>query len=555
MTKIRIFPSFLLLVVFSGFFLASCSSDDPVETNNVDPIPDGITALENELYSMINSGDINSPSDMDFTAAKTHFQNAVRQDPTNPQGHFGFSLTSLLALSSDSEINAAFDEWEAYLENHTPFEGSGKALSPLGIPLTFASGNQGMELPLEILAQSLFVGMQPKMDVVEPSIARVQNIFRNRVIPALEESATHLAMVAEDPDFVFWVTPRMQGDPDEDPLELDLTEVQAARAGVLLLTSVCRLAVAYDLSFPSFDAAGIVGGLDYDTGTMLRLGTGGGTHMNQAEMDFLASVDAIDAGIDFLLNESDPQDNDIIKTGPDDFSRGELEEFQINELQEFRDVFGEDGLVLTEDWDNDFLTPAVPLEINAHNFFTNPIPDWKRVLPPYVVTTREVSNSEYDPQDYIYWYDYIQSPTAGYAEGGCVFFIENSQAVRDSLWGNSILSNRAREIGQWEIDYLTYYQYRYDGTLSVSGEKELVVGSNEIDWIMDFELTSDAPTTVIPHLTWEAENFEDWKSGWGNHNFNGLLPEIQTNDQLFNLFGITADGWEREFDIDWTNLD
>ena len=105
-------------------------------------------------------------------------------------------------------------------------------------------------MPLEIMAQSLFVGMQPKMEIVEPSISRVQNIFRNQVIPALEESATHLARVAENPDFVFWVTPMMQGDAEEDSLELDLTEVLAARAGVLLLSSICRLAVAYDLSFP-----------------------------------------------------------------------------------------------------------------------------------------------------------------------------------------------------------------------------------------------------------------------------------------------------------------
>jgi hypothetical protein len=555
MKRIHRNPSILLMIVFSLFWLASCSSDDPVELSDdpVNPVEAGNSDLEDELFNMINSGDIESPSDMDFRDAKTHFQNAVNSAPTNMHGHFGLSLTTLLALSSDPEINAAFDEWEAYLETHTPFESSGKALSPMGVPLTFASGNRGMELPLEILAQSLFVGMQPKMEVVEPRISRVQDIFRDRVIPALEESATHLDMVAQDPSYVFLVTPLMQGDAEEDTLELDLTEVLAARAGVLLLTSVCRLAVAYDLSFPSFDAAGIVGGLDYDNGNMLRLRSDGEMQMNKVEIDFLASVDAVDAGIVFLLGETDPQDNDIIKTGPDDFSRAELNDFRVNDLPDFRAVFDEEGMILTEDWDSDYMTPEVALEINAHNFFTNPISDWKRVLPPYQVSTREVDVSD-NPIGLYYEGISVEFQTAGYAEGGCRIWVENALAVRDSTWGHSGISDQATWICNNAVENLYDWPER-NGTVTVSASGDMYVGMNYLNFFVDYDLHSNEPGIVIPHLTWEANTFEEWKGGWGNHNFNGLIPEIQTNDELFTLFGISAAGWEKEFDIDWTDLD
>ena len=559
MTQIRGNRFTLFLVFFAVFWLASCSSDDPVDdggeggTAADEDVIAGIEALESELFAMINSGNINSPDDMDFTDAKAHFEDAVRKDSRNMDARFGLSLTTLLALTSDSEINAAFDEWELYLENNTPFEGSDKALSPLGVPLTFASGSWNMELPLEIMAQSLMVGYQPEMKAVEPSITRVQNIFRDRVIPALEESAEHLGVVSNDPAFVFWVTPLMQGDALEDSLELDLTEILVARAGVLLLTSACRMAVAYDLSFPSYDAAGILSALDYNSGNMFRLRFDGEAQMAGVETDFLAAVNALDSGITSLLSETDVQDNDIIKIGPDLPSRTELIDFQNNDLPKARDIFG-DGLVLNEDWDGDYMTPNVDLRINAHNFFSNPIEDWKQVFPPYTVSTREVSDA-WVPRDYINNWNSFRSETSGYAEGGCKFWVENSYVARDSVWGHAELSQFAKMIGGWELEYLMYYVYNYHGTLTVSGAGDLVVGYNYVDMFMDFELFPDAPTTHIPHLTWEADTFEEWKAGLNNPNFNGLLPEISSIDQLFTLFGYDGNGWEKEFDIDWSDLD
>jgi hypothetical protein len=275
--------------------------------------------------------------------------------------------------------------------------------------------------------------------------------------------------------------------------------------------------------------------------------------MNRVEIDFLAAVDAVDAGIQFLLNETDSQDNDIIKTGPDDISRNELIDFRVNDLPKFRDVFSEEGLVLTEDWDDDSLTPDVELTINAHNFFSDPVTDWKRVLPPYAISTREV-NDEDVPANYYFSGYYVDSATAGFAEGGHRIWVENSLAVRDSTWGHPGIVEQATWMCNHAVADLYYWPHT-SGTVTVSSSGNLIVGSNYLDFYVEFDLVSDEPGTLIPHVTWEADTFEQWKDGWGNPNLNLLLPEIQTTDELFDLFGMTASSWEKEFDIDWTDLD
>ena len=208
---------------------------------------------------------------------------------------------------------------------------------------------------------------------------------------------------------------------------------------------------------------------------------------------------------------------------------------------------------LTEDWDDDYMTPDVTLTLNAHNFFDDPITDWKRLLPPYGISTVEVEEG-WHPGDYENWWGF-NSAVAGYAEGGCRVWIENSLAVRDSSWGSGDLMQFAREIAGWEAENLAWHQYLYNGYITVYGSHDLVVGYNTVVFDVDFELHSNAPTTVIHHITWAADTFEDWKADWENYTLNGLLPEIGSTDELFTVFGIDADDWKKEFDIDWSDLD
>ncbi len=48
---------------------------------------------------------------------------------------------------------------------------------------------------------------------------------------------------------------------------------------------------------------------------------------------------------------------------------------------------------------------------------------------------------------------------------------------------------------------------------------------------------------IDPCLTWEADNYSSWQSGWSDFTLNGLFPDMTLNE-FFNLAGIEMEGWE-----------
>ncbi|HET9328533.1 MAG TPA: hypothetical protein VFQ05_17335, partial [Candidatus Eisenbacteria bacterium] len=122
--------------------LSGCSKDSTSPDNGTacdQKVSAARASLENALYAEINS-DPDRPSDINFQATYQLYQEALSCSPTSSEANFGSSVLGLLALTSDSEVNAAFDEWEAYLESGTPFAVPPARRKPLGVPLSFASG-------------------------------------------------------------------------------------------------------------------------------------------------------------------------------------------------------------------------------------------------------------------------------------------------------------------------------------------------------------------------------------------------------------------------------
>ncbi|MBU1676257.1 hypothetical protein KKA85_10800, partial [bacterium] len=386
---------FLIFLLSTGLlFLASCS-DDPVDPD--DPIDPELEAARNELEARLyeylepDAVDPDVPNDIDFGEAERLYRIAYEADASNTQARFGLAVTSLLILSVDEEVNDAFDEWKAYLDENTPFEAAKSRGRHLGIPLGMPSGDGAFDLPFDIVTHTVMANVKSALQVTEPQITRVQNIFQTIILHRTEEVIGLLGPVADDMDFIYMVSPRMQGDLDEDPAEIDRTDILALRAACELLAAGCHIVVAYDLQLPSYDGAGLLQGLDQDTGNLLRLrtqgahGFDGAASMALVPTRFIDAVDDVDAAITSLLNETDSQDDDVIKTDPDDLSENDLLEFQADDLPHIRQGFAGD-VVHTEDWDGHGWTPDVALTINLLDFFATPPVDMKQLLPPYAVT-------------------------------------------------------------------------------------------------------------------------------------------------------------------------
>ena len=522
-------------------------------------------SLEDKLYEHLqhDAPDPETPDDVDFSAPRTLYREAHECDVTDVTARFGLAVCDLLSLSADPRVNEAFDEWEAYLDENTPFERPSKnADRRLGVPLGLPGGAGSLDLPFDLIRCTALAQLKMSLQGVEPEIVEVQQILLEVVLPRAEAVAELLGPVVEDENFTFIVSGKMQGDLYEDPVEIDQTDVLALSAACKVLLAGVHAAVAYDVQFPGYDEAGMLAGFNRTSGNLLRLRTGGAAHMQQVPGLFVAAVDELDDAIDLLFAESDDQDDDAIRIGPDAISEQDLVNIQDDWLPEVRESFGNNGgTAHTENWDSDWETPDVPLVIDLYSFFTDPVEDWKLVLPAYTLDTEARPWSGYDyhyTQDTIgpiqvfvpfgysgysrYYsfsiYDYTS--TYSYDDGTFPDFL----TVCDDYIDDVMTSLRADP--DWTGS--AYFSFYHNGTLTPGATVPVMI---------DVSTSYDTASTFVyvPVVTWSATNYDQWLDQWTNPTLNGLLPEMQDAADIAEVFGFTENRWEQSFVWDWTDMD
>jgi hypothetical protein len=553
-----------------SMLIASCSDSpgpDPLPTCDTIDQMLGLAreSLENKLYEHLRPGapDPATPSDVDFSAARALYQDAHDCDDADVTARFGLAVCDLLSLSVDPRVNDAFDEWEAYLDEHTPFERPDKnADRRLGMPLGMPGGGGSLDLPFDLIRCTALAHLTMAMQGVEPQITEVQQILLEVVLPRVEAVVDLLGPVVADGSFTFSVSGRMQGDPYENPVEIDQTDILALSAACRVLLAGIHTAVAYDVQFLSYDEAGMLAGLNRDTGNILRLRTGGSAHMQVVPGLFVAAIDELDRAIDLLLAETDNQDDDAIRIGPDAISEQDVLNIKNDWLPEIRQSFQPNGgATHTADWDSDWLTPEVPLMIDLYTFFTDPIEDWKLVLPPYTIVTETRPWSGYDsnyvqdeigpiqvyvPVDYtddyryysVSYYDYAYSYSYDYNvfpdfRAACD---EYAYALITSLAVNQNWSGSA------------YFSFNHSGVLAPGATAPITISVSR-------SYETAATFVYVPVVTWGATTYSQWLGQWTNASLNGLLPEMQNSTELAEIFGFTEDHWKQSFVWDWTGMD
>jgi hypothetical protein len=540
----------------------ACSEDNPTEPNvpadcagmsNADcaaaKVQTANQLLESILYTNLNA-DPERPADVDVREPLRLYKQALSLDPNNQDAHFGAAVLGLLALSSDTEINAAFDEWKAYLDQQVPFEAPNAASRPaLGIPLTFRTGRAALALPFDVVGISVVAQARGSMTLAVPQLSRAQAILRDRVLPRLIEARDHLGVVAANPGFQYIVTPRMQGDEDASPAEIDRTDILALRAACGLLAAACHVAVAYDLNFAEYDSLGLVQALSPGSGWM-SLHEDGAVHMSEARTALLASVDDVDAAITSLKAEQDDQDDDVIKTDPYDFQTDDLDSIQTH-LPDVRAGL-DGGYTRVEDWDMNSSTPPVSLTIQAGALFTNPVDDWKSLFPPYTVTARRVAwDQGYESNS--------GTATKSVTTASPAYFSASySMSVYDGNVQTYYYGDDSLRVAAEAVAYERYAHIQslpdWNGTFycSVSFYGYLDAGTQDVlfYWYEDYGTTSRS--VFVPVITWDAATFDEWLLP--DPTLHGLLPGMGSSDQFMQTFGITGSDWEREVVLDWTDL-
>lgn len=379
------------LIVFTG-----CEEDESTNGNGYDPagaealVEEANSAMDTLLFNLINNPP-EEPAEADFTEPYNLYVQALEKDGSNLDANFGAGLCGMLMLSQDSEFQGVWDEWMDFLLEEDPPSGSSAGTLP---ELGFPYNGDNFNLPLGLVPGAVR-SLASAADFEFPSIGRLQAMVRNSILTRLNYAVDRLRYVALYPDYEFIVTPMMQGDPNEDALEIDKTEVCAALVPLYLVRGFLNIMVAYDFDINPGDSADVLQSLEQSSG-FLGLVSDGNTRLSTAKSSFLYAAEYLEEGINFLRNETDDQSNDVIKIDGDGLHEADLDSI-LEYLDDYRQALT-GNYEFTADFDDDPGTPEQDLTVRLTAFFNGGIPNFKALLPTYTV--------EVEAESLWTWYDY-----------------------------------------------------------------------------------------------------------------------------------------------------
>lgn len=517
------------------FMFPGCTSDD--SDSGVDPegaktlINDAKKALENVLFTLIHTT-INEPADVDFSVPHNLFRQAYEKDPKNYDANFGLALTGTMMMTQeDQRMTEMFNDWDNYLN-----DGASSASSVPAFPtsIRFLKLNER-----QIAKSALYMPKLATQDL--PKLSTIQELIEQLLLPKLDFAITALDYVDNNPDYTFTITGRMQGDDREDALEIDLTEIYALEVTLNVLRSMADMFIAYNVDFFGYDSLEALAA--YGPGGSFLTLRNGGASIQEAKSSLLTAIDKLENGIGFLKAETDNQDNDIIKIGPDDASLAELDRV-LEGAQQIRDLLTGDQ-VYTDDWDNDPATEDVQLTVNFGNLFDHPVQDLKAKLPGYTVAVRkEALRQEYDWEfgdvdvttdvtvgisgSYYYYrsfYLYADGDSSTYENISIDIprFSEVFDSLKTTLMNKSGLSYMGVSV--------YFYGYFFAGSNSATAT-----------FYYNYETSRPLFSVYLPVITWNANSFNEWI--FPDPTLNGFLPGM--TDQVFKItFGIDGDDWDK----------
>lgn len=543
--------SILALIVIGAlavYFSACFESDQGSSQNGTGPqlvtIDDANQALEDVLWELMSGP--GSPGEVDFSVPYEMYSEVLSREPMNMTANFGAGLCDLMMIFQDPEINAAWDEWSAYMDTASFFEPPGTyGGSGYQPPLPgFPCAEQLAAYPSMLVPITMGGMITMALDNV-PMFSDIQAIIGSELIPRLEEACDLFQVVSNtSPGFTFTVTPEMQGDPQEDALELDLTEIYAMQAALKAADAFARLIIAYNVDFVSYDEAGLLQAFQQGgSNSILTLKSNGTYHLNLAKNSLESTLDLMEAGITFLENETDDQNDDIIKV----VDLVDLEEIKAG-IDEAQAALAAPYPIMN-DWDGDPLTPEVEVDFDIGQFFDNPIQDFKELFPAYTV------NVEIDSTSYDYDYHYATETVSAGVEADSLgsYYYWSRWYVWDQ-WGyydEDFYSNISvpefdaafdAVLAALSADPSVAYFY-----LSLYWGEYLSPGYNTIsaDLEQSWEtMTPGAAYVVI--LTWEAASYYQWILP--NPTFNGVLPNM-SDPEFKQVFGLTEENWAPQLEI------
>ncbi len=539
---LRISP---LVFLFGLFFLfVSCGDDDgdnPITPNDKDAADDIVVeandAFETIMLNLINSianDGVQEPNDIDMTYPYNLYLDALDKDVDHPTANFGAGILGIAMLTQNEEIQTMFDRFAA-MEDFIPFEIIIED-SPTSLPgTTPVPGKNWAEIPAlspKLTGNPLVIFSE---DIV--TIGEMQSLVRDTFLPALNTAIDRLELTLQDADFAFTVTPRMQGDANEDAIEIDNTDVHALMAGLYSMRAIGYQSIAYDFDLGDYSVEELMAALEQQS-DFAALAPGGAEYMYSAGNSWQSALTHLETAIHLLEGETDPQSNDLIRIDPyDGMAQADLDSL-LNYIPKVRQT-----LTSQSDW---VINPDTgeELTISLNAFFYTPIDNFKALLPSYTVTydsTFLEGDSEYLYNSY-YVYDIPDSVTGYY------------QREMEWHYGTVVVSD---EYGYGNV--LDYFNTYWDGlvedyvdpTLSYVYMSVCLEAESYWDWpYLNFYIEWREAGNLVaePVLIWQADTVDDWILP--DPTLNGALPGM-TDSRIKEMMQIDESSWSKRFTLEY----
>ncbi|MCK4591267.1 MAG: hypothetical protein KAT86_05895, partial [Candidatus Latescibacteria bacterium] len=318
--------SFLGVIGFGAILLlAGCEQLEPTAPS-VNP-EESRTKAEQALDALNSSLDQArdmeefSPGEVNFSEADGLYKEAIELDPSNTQAQFGAAITEILMLLQNEEILAVMDSLQSFMGEEEP--------SGLGFGIGIAPNVRRIALTPKLVYGMAKTSVQQRTSrrVAKSAqevlrVSDIQRVIEQHFIPALDYTLARLTLVEQDSDFQLILTPEFLGDEQGDSLEVDLGEVYVLDASISVLRAFLMIATAYNLDFDDNGSYDFL--QDPSDAEILRqlkrldkdspfLTLRASDKLPAAGLSLNDAIEKLEDAVGFIREETDPQDDDIIK--------------------------------------------------------------------------------------------------------------------------------------------------------------------------------------------------------------------------------------------------
>jgi len=566
----------LVLIAFSLFLIFNACEGFLDEPDNGVSEEDSLAAIqkveganqkfEEIMNNLLNMGEPDSVQQaldaLDFSDAFDLYSEAQLLNPNNDDANFGVALTGLLMITQDDNLQNMLNNWGNYFTTNTPFEvtnGTAKILGKRGFGLPISL--EGMRVPMSAFVGGPLSLAKMSLDDV-PQFSEFQQIVSTLFLPIINASIEGLEKVEENQTYVFTITGGMQGDAQATSVELDLTEVYAIDMMLHALKAICYSVISYNFDFVSFDADGIVTELSRNS-DFATLKNKGGQYLSTAISSMKTAIDKFEDGIDFLVAETDNQDDDLIPI-PDGDDLADIREG----IDDSRKALNGPKWMVYERWDDyydDYIEDSVKVDIRK--FFENSIDDFKEMVPPYTVSTGIDTTTDWNWEDEPIYYSIDSVEVSGLNNTN--IYISFSYEVYEqetSIYASINIGGTPYDLIGGELDssmvpsplWDTYQHYQ--GLVNQYSTEEY--NNIYISFWWSGNVTTGRPLTidsqfyietgiavyyVYPIITWGANTYQDWVVAWPDPTFNGIFPDMSC-EGLVEFLDISEEDWEQVAD-------